>query len=103
MRVLCIMGVCYLAALILLWAGRRGKISRKVAAVVSAVCLLAGSGALATAVYPIGNGYGKTVNRLTDLSGNGAVVVPLYRLWAVQRLRHRCRTAWRKSLFRGAV
>ena len=76
MRVLCIMGVCYLAALVLLWAGRRGKISRKVAAVVSAVCLLAGSGALAAAVYPIGNGYGKTVNRLTDLSGNGAVVVP---------------------------
>ena len=70
------MGVCYLAALILLWAGRRGKISRKVAAVVSAVCLLAGSGALAAAVYPIGNSYGKTVNRLTDLSGNGAVVVP---------------------------
>ena len=67
------MGVCYLAALILLWAGRRGKISRKVAAVVSAVCLLAGSGALAAAVYPIGNSYGKTVNRLTDLSGNGAV------------------------------
>ncbi|SDB98015.1 Peptidoglycan/xylan/chitin deacetylase, PgdA/CDA1 family [Succiniclasticum ruminis] len=76
MRVLCIMGVCYLAALVLLWAGRRGKISRKVAAVVSAVCLLAGSGALAAAVYPIGNSYGKTVNRLTDLSGNGAVVVP---------------------------
>ena len=76
MRVLCIMGVCYLAALILLWAGRRGKISRKVAALVSAVCLLAGSGALAAAVYPIGNSYGKTVNRLTDLSGNGAVVVP---------------------------
>ena len=70
------MGVCYLAALILLWEGRRGKISRKVAAVVSAVCLLAGSGALAAAVYPIGNSYGKTVNRLTDLSGNGAVVVP---------------------------
>ena len=70
------MGVCYLAALILLWAGRRGKISRKVAALVSAVCLLAGSGALAAAVYPIGNSYGKTVNRLTDLSGNGAVVVP---------------------------
>ena len=76
MRVLCIMGVCYLAALVLLWAGRRGKISRKVAAVVSAVCLLAGSGALAAAVYPIGNSYGKTVSRLTDLSGNGAVVVP---------------------------
>ncbi len=76
MRVLCIMGVCYLAALVLLWAGRRGKISRKVAAVVSAVCLLAGSGALAAAVYPIGNSYGKTVNRLTDLSGNGTVVVP---------------------------
>lgn len=73
MRVLCIMGVCYLAALILLWAGRRSKISRKVAALVSAVCLLAGSGALAAAVYPIGDGYGKTVNRLTDLSGNGAV------------------------------
>lgn len=70
------MGVCYLAALVLLWAGRRGKISRKVAAVVSAVCLLAGSGALAAAVYPIGNSYGKTVNRLTDLSGNGTVVVP---------------------------
>ena len=76
MRVLCIMGVCYLAALVFLWAGRRGKISRKAAAVVSAVCLLAGSGALAAAVYPIGNGYGKTVNRLTDLSGNGAVAVP---------------------------
>ena len=76
MRVLCIMGVCYLAALVLLWAGHRGKISRKVAALVSAVCLLAGSGALAAAVYPIGNSYGKTVNRLTDLSGNGAVVVP---------------------------
>ncbi len=76
MRVLCIMGVCYLAALILLWAGRRGKISRKVAAVVSAVCLLAGSGALAAAVYPIGNSYGKTVSRLTDLSGNGVVIVP---------------------------
>ena len=76
MRVLCIMGVCYLAALVLLWAGRRGKISRTVAAVVSAVCLLAGSGAMAAAVYPIGNSYGKTVNRLTDLSGNGAVVVP---------------------------
>lgn len=73
MRVLCIMGVCYLAALVLLWAGRRGKISRKVAAVVSAVCLLAGSGALAAAVYPVGNSYGKTVNLLTDLSGNGAV------------------------------
>ena len=70
------MGVCYLAALVLLWAGRRGKISRKVAAVVSAVCLLAGSGALAAAVYPIGNSYGKTVNRLMDLSGSGAVVVP---------------------------
>ena len=69
------MGVCYLAALVLLWAGRRSKISRKVAAVVSAVCLLAGSGALAAAVYPIGNSYGKTVNRLTDLSGNGAGTV----------------------------
>ena len=66
MRVLCIMGVCYLAALILLWEGRRGKISRKVAAVVSAVCLLAGSGALAAAVYPIGNGYGKDIYCLPD-------------------------------------
>lgn len=73
MRVLCILGAFYLAALILLWMGRRGKISRKMAVLVSAVCLLAGSGALAAAVYPIGNGYGKTVNRLTDLSGNGAV------------------------------
>lgn len=69
MRVLYIMGAFYLAALVLLWMGRRGKISRKVAAVVSAVCLLAGSGALAAAVYPVGNGYGKTVNRLTDLPG----------------------------------
>ena len=76
MRVLCILGAFYLAALILLWMGRRGKISRKMAVLVSAVCLLAGSGALAAAVYPIGNSYGKTVNRLTDLSGNGAVVVP---------------------------
>ena len=70
------MGAFYLAALVFLWAGRRGNVSRKLAVVVSAVCLLAGSGALAAAVYPIGNGYGKTVNRLTDLSGNGAVVVP---------------------------
>ena len=70
------MGAFYLAALVFLWAGRRGNVSRKLAAVVSAVCLLAGSGALAAAVYPIGNSYGKTVNRLTDLSGNGAVVVP---------------------------
>lgn len=77
MRVLCIMGVCYLAALVLLWAGRRGKISRKVAAVVSAVCLLAGSGALAAAVYPIGNSYGKTVNRLTDLQVSGKHALPL--------------------------
>lgn len=76
MRVLCILGAFYLAALILLWMGRRGKISRKMAVLVSAVFLLAGSGVLAAAVYPIGNGYGKTVNRLTDLSGNGAVVVP---------------------------
>ncbi len=72
MRVLCIMGVCYLAALILLWAGRRGKISRKVAALVSAVCLLAGSGALAAAVYPIGNSYGKTVNRLVVVPSPGS-------------------------------
>lgn len=69
MRVLYIMGAFYLAALILLWTGRRGKISRKVAALVSTVCLLAGSGALAAAVYPVGNSYGRTVNRLTDLTG----------------------------------
>jgi peptidoglycan/xylan/chitin deacetylase (PgdA/CDA1 family) len=68
MRVLYIMGVFYLAALFLLWAGRRGKISRKAAALVSLICLLAGSGALAAAVVPFGNSYGKTVTRLTDLA-----------------------------------
>ncbi len=73
MRVLCIMGAFYLAALVILWAGRRGNLSRKLAAVLSAVCLLAGSGALAAAVYPWGNGYGVTVNRLQDLPGRGTV------------------------------
>ena len=63
------MGAFYLAALVFLWAGRRGNVSRKLAAVVSAVCLLAGSGALAAAVYPWGNSYGVTVNRLQDLPG----------------------------------
>ena len=77
MRVLCILGAFYLAALILLWMGRCGKISRKMALLVSAVCLLAGSGALAAAVYPIGNGYGKTVNRLTDLQVSGKRALPL--------------------------
>ena len=72
MRVLYIMGAFYLAALFLLWAGRRGRISRKTAALVSLLCLLAGSGALAAAVVPFGNGYGKTVTRLTDLSGIAA-------------------------------
>ena len=63
------MGAFYLAALVFLWAGRRGNVSRKLAVVVSAVCLLAGSGALAAAVYPWGNSYGVTVNRLQDLPG----------------------------------
>ena len=73
MRVLCIMGAFYLAALVILWAGRRGNVSRKLAAVASVVCLLAGSGALAAAVYPWGNSYGVTVNRLQDLPGKGVV------------------------------
>ena len=76
MRVLCILGAFYLAALVFLWAGRRRNVSRKLAVLASAVCLLAGSGALAAAVYPIGNSYGKTVSRLTDLSDNGAVSAP---------------------------
>ena len=67
------MGAFYLAALVILWAGRRGNVSRKLAVLVSAVCLLAGSGALAMAVYPWGNSYGVTVNRLQDLSGKGVV------------------------------
>jgi len=73
MRVLCIMGAFYLAALVFLWAGRRGNVSRKLAVIVSAACLLAGSGALAAAVYPWGNCYGITVNRLQDLPGRGTV------------------------------
>ena len=68
MRVLYIIGAFYLAALFLLWAGRCGKISRKQAALVATACLLAGSGILATAVFPRGNGYGKTVNCLDDLA-----------------------------------
>ena len=77
MRVLCIMGAFYLTALVFLWAGRRGKVSRKLAALVSSVCLLAGSGALAAAVYPWGNSYGKTVNRLQDLPVNTKLAIPL--------------------------
>ena len=63
------MGAFYLAALLLLWAGRFGTLRRKTAAVLSVLCLLAGSGALAAAVYPAGNGYGPTVNVLPDLNG----------------------------------
>lgn len=70
MRVLYLMGAFYLAALLLLWAGRLGTLRRKTAAVLSVLCLLAGSGALAAAVYPAGNGYGPTVNVLPDLNGN---------------------------------
>ncbi len=69
------MGAFYLAALVFLWAGRRGNVSRKLAVMVSAVCLLAGSGVLAAAVYPWGNSYGVTVNRLQDLPG-GVKSVP---------------------------
>ena len=69
MRVLYLMGAFYLAALLLLWAGRFGTLRRKTAAVLSVLCLLAGSGALAAAVYPAGNGYGPTVNVLPDLNG----------------------------------
>ena len=77
MRVLYIMGAFYLAALALLWAGRRSKISRKTAALVSIICLLAGSGALAAAVVPFGNSYGKTVTRLTDLAGGEKIPAPM--------------------------
>ena len=69
MRVLYLMGAFYLAALLLLWAGRLGTLRRKTAAVLSVLCLLAGSGALAAAVYPAGNLYGRTVNVLPDLNG----------------------------------
>lgn len=69
MRVLYLMGAFYLAALLLLWAGRLGTLRRKTAAVLSVLCLLAGSGALAAAVYPAGNLYGPTVNVLPDLNG----------------------------------
>ena len=77
MRVLYIMGTFYLAALLLLWAGRWDKISRKTAALVSIICLLAGSGALAAAVVPFGNSYGKTVTRLADLSGSEKIPTPV--------------------------
>ena len=69
MRVLYLMGAFYLAALLLLWAGRLGTLRRKTAALLSILCLLAGSGALAAAVYPAGNLYGPTVNVLPDLNG----------------------------------
>ena len=69
MRVLYLMGAFYLAALLLLLAGRLGTLRRKTAAVLSVLCLLAGSGALAAAVYPTGNLYGPTVNVLPDLNG----------------------------------
>ena len=76
MRVLYIIGAFYVAALFLLWAGRCGKMSRKLAALISAVCLLAGSGALAAAVYPLGDSYGKTVTRLPDLAGGAELPAP---------------------------
>lgn len=69
MRVLYLMGAFYLAALLLLWAGRLGTLRRKTAALLSILCLLAGSGSLAAAVYPTGNLYGPTVNVLPDLNG----------------------------------
>ena len=69
MRVLYLMGAFYLAALLLLWAGRLGTLRRKTAALLSILCLLAGSGSLAAAVYPTGNLYGPTVNALPDLNG----------------------------------
>ena len=75
MRVLYIMGAFYLAALFLLWAGHQGKVSRRLAAAVSVFCLLAGSGMMAAAVFPWGNSYGITVNRLTDLSGSSTSVL----------------------------
>ena len=75
MRVLYITGIFYMAALFLLWAGRCGKVSRKLAAVVSVVCLAVGSGALAAAVYPLGDSYGKTVNRLPDLAGGASAAI----------------------------
>ena len=65
------MGAFYLAALSFLWAGRQGRVPRKLAVLISAICLLAGSGALAAAVYPVGNSYGKTVNLLQDLPDIG--------------------------------
>ena len=77
MRVLYIMWAFYLAALFLLWAGRRDEISRKTAALVSVLCLLAGSGALAAAVVPFGNSYGKTVTRLKDLADNAKTPAPV--------------------------
>ena len=69
MRALYLMGAFYLAALLLLWAGRFGTLRRKMAALLSILCLLAGSGSLAAAVYPTGNLYGPTVNVLPDLNG----------------------------------
>ena len=69
MRALYLMGAFYLAALLLLWTGRFGMLRRKMAAALSVLCLLAGSGALAAAVYPAGNLYGPTVNVLPDLNG----------------------------------
>jgi len=67
MRVLYLMGGCWLAAMLFLWGGRFGRISRKIALIAAIVCILAGSGVLAAAVYPRGNGFGETVNSLTDL------------------------------------
>lgn len=69
MRVLYLMGAFYLAALLLLWAGRLGTLRRKTAALLSILCLLASSGSLVAAVYPTGNLYGPTVNVLPDLNG----------------------------------
>lgn len=77
MRVLYIMGALYLVALILLWGGRWETLSRRTAVLSSAIFLAAGSLALAAAVYPAGNGYGRTVNRLSDLRANGQRTVPV--------------------------
>ena len=71
MRVLYLRGAFYLAALVLLWAGRLGKLSRRTALPASVLCLLAGSGVLAAATLPFGSGYGPTVTKLADLPVTG--------------------------------
>ncbi|MEE3380670.1 MAG: polysaccharide deacetylase family protein [Succiniclasticum sp.] len=72
MRILYVLGLCFGAALVLLFLGRTGRLGRKKAAVLALACAAAGSLGLTFAVLPSGNLYGPTVTHLQDLDPTGS-------------------------------